>query len=94
MAFCPGYARGLTLHGDFAAVGLFKPRRERAFSGLELDEALLARDAEPRCGLLVIDLCSGDAPCTACVRGRGGGAVCRGRLTGHAPANGAGAEDR
>jgi uncharacterized protein (TIGR03032 family) len=60
VAFCPGYARGLALHGDFAVVGLSKPRRDRAFSGLELDEALLARDAEPRCGLLVIDLRSGD----------------------------------
>src|SRR5215212_2237771 len=61
VAFCPGYARGLALHGDFAVVGLSKPRRDRAFAGLELEEALLARDAEPRCGLLVIDLRRGDA---------------------------------
>src|SRR5215203_5099147 len=60
VAFCPGYARGLALHGDFAVVGLSKPRHNRTFSGLELDEALLARDAEPRCGLLVIDLRRGD----------------------------------
>ena len=61
VAFCPGYARGLALHGGFAVVGLSKPRRDRAFGGLELDEALRARDAEPRCGLLVIDLRTGDA---------------------------------
>ena len=60
VAFCPGYARGLALHGDFAVVGLSKPRHNRTFSGLELDEALRARDAEPRCGLLVIDLRRGD----------------------------------
>ena len=61
VAFCPGYARGLALHGDFAVIGLSKPRHNRTFGGLELDEALLAHDAEPRCGLLVIDLCRGDA---------------------------------
>jgi len=60
VALCPGYARGLALHGDFAVVGLSKPRHNRTFSGLELDEALRARDAEPRCGLLVIDLRRGD----------------------------------
>ena len=61
MAFCPGYARGLALHGGFAVVGLSKPRGNKTFSGLELDEALRARDAEARCGLLVVDLRSGDA---------------------------------
>src|SRR4051794_16555525 len=60
VAFCPGYARGLALHGDFAVVGLSKPRRDRAFGGLELDAALQAHDAEPRCGLLVVDLRTGD----------------------------------
>jgi uncharacterized protein (TIGR03032 family) len=63
MAFCPGYARRLTLHGDLAVVGLFKPRRERALftAGLEQDEALLARDAGPRCGLVAVDLRTGDS---------------------------------
>jgi uncharacterized protein (TIGR03032 family) len=61
VAFCPGYARGLALHGSFAVVGLSKPRGNRTFGGLELDEALRARDAEARCGLLVVDLRTGDA---------------------------------
>jgi uncharacterized protein (TIGR03032 family) len=61
VAFCPGYARGLALHGSFAVVGLSKPRGNKTFSGLELDEALRARDAEARCGLLVVDLRTGDA---------------------------------
>jgi uncharacterized protein (TIGR03032 family) len=59
VAFCPGYLRGLTFHGDFAVVGLSKPR-ERSFSGLALDDNLAKRDAEPRCGLMVIDLRTGD----------------------------------
>src|SRR5687767_12699015 len=36
IAFCPGYARGLTFVGDFAVVGLSKPRENKTFSGLAL----------------------------------------------------------
>ena len=61
VAFCPGYLRGLALHGDFAVVGLSKPRRQphlqRAWRWTRSCER---SDAEPRCGLLVIDLRSGD----------------------------------
>jgi uncharacterized protein (TIGR03032 family) len=60
VTFCPGYARGLALHGNFAVVGLSKPRGNKTFSGLELDEALQARDTEARCAILVVDLRSGD----------------------------------
>lgn len=60
VAFCPGYLRGLAFSGDFAVVGLSKPRHNKTFSGLPLDERLSAKDAEPRCGLQVIDLRSGD----------------------------------
>ena len=60
MTFCPGYARGLAFVGDFAVVGLSRPRGNKTFSGLTLDDNLAARDAEARCGLLVIDLRSGD----------------------------------
>ena len=60
MTFCPGYARGLGFVGDYAVVALSKPRDNKTFSGLALDANLAARDAEPRCGLLVIDLKRGD----------------------------------
>ena len=66
VAFCPGYARGLAFLGDHAVIGLSLARENRTFSGLPLDEALRMRDAEPRCGLLVINLDSGDT--TAWVR--------------------------
>ena len=59
VTFCPGYLRGLTFHGDFAIVGLSKAR-ERTFSGLALDGNLAERDTEARCGLMVIDLRTGD----------------------------------
>ena len=52
--------RGLAFVGDFAVVGLSKPRHNKTFTGLPLDEALSAKDAEARCGLQVIDLRTGD----------------------------------
>ena len=60
VAFCPGYARGLAFAGGHAIVGLSLARENRTFSGLPLDQVLKDRDAEPRCGLAVIDLASGD----------------------------------
>ena len=60
ITFCPGYQRGLAFCGDYAIVGLSKPRENKTFSGLNLDEALASRDAEARCGLQVIDLKTGD----------------------------------
>ncbi len=60
IAFCPGYLRGFALSGNFAIVGVSKPRNNKTFSGLKLDENLMAKNASARCGLLVIDLRSGD----------------------------------
>ena len=62
VAFLPGYARGLSFHGDFAFVGLSMPRDNRTFTGLALDQALATRGAEARCAVMVIDLRSGDTP--------------------------------
>jgi uncharacterized protein (TIGR03032 family) len=61
VTFCAGYMRGLSFHGDFALVGLSKPRHNKTFSGLALDANLATRKAEPRCGIQVIDLRTGDA---------------------------------
>jgi uncharacterized protein (TIGR03032 family) len=61
LTFCAGYMRGLYFHGDYALIGLSKPRRNRTFSGLALDENLKSRKAEARCGVQVIDLRTGDA---------------------------------
>lgn len=60
IAFCPGYMRGCAFIGNFAVVGLSKPRRNKTFSGLPLDENLRVKDAQPRCGLVVIDIRTGD----------------------------------
>ena len=60
VCFCPGYLRGLSFVGDYAVVGLSQCRENRTFQGLALDEELRQRDAEPHCGLCVIDLRTGD----------------------------------
>ncbi|MDJ0508515.1 MAG: TIGR03032 family protein [Crocosphaera sp.] len=60
IVFCPGYLRGCTFHGDFAIVGISQPRHNKTFQGLPLDETLKEKNAESRCGLLVIDLKTGD----------------------------------
>jgi uncharacterized protein (TIGR03032 family) len=60
LALCPGYARGLAFAGNHALIGLSLARENRTFSGLALEGALAARDVEPRCGLAVVDLSSGD----------------------------------
>ncbi len=55
--FLPGFARGLSFHGNHAVVGLSKPRHER-FEGLELDQRLTDTDSEPWCGVQVVNLTS------------------------------------
>ena len=60
LAFCPGYARGLSFIGDYAVVGLSKCRQNRTFSDLELSKNLEEKKIEARCGLVVIDLKTGD----------------------------------
>lgn len=57
-AFCPGFLRGLAIHGNVAFVGLSKPRYKR-FEGLALERRLAETDSEPWCGVQAIDLSSG-----------------------------------
>lgn len=61
IAFCPGYLRGLAFSGDYALVGLSRPRNDdRTFAGLALGEELARYKVAAKCGLMVIDLRSGD----------------------------------
>lgn len=62
LVFLPGYARGLTFLGDDAVIGLSDRRENRTFQDLDLEENLAKHDAEMRCGLLVVDLKTFDAP--------------------------------
>jgi uncharacterized protein (TIGR03032 family) len=56
--FCPGFLRGLAIKGDYAAVGLSKPRYQR-FEGLDLQKNLEAKSSEAWCGVQIVDLKSG-----------------------------------
>lgn len=60
ITFGPGYLRGLAFVGDYAVAGISRPRKEKTFAGLPLDDALASRKTDPWCGLLVIDLRTGD----------------------------------
>ena len=60
VAFCPGFARGLTFVGRKAVVGVSAVREDRTFAGLPLEENLKSRGEEARCCVQVIDLDSGE----------------------------------
>jgi uncharacterized protein (TIGR03032 family) len=60
VCFCPGYARGLGFIGRRAIIGLSRPRGNQTFTGLMLEERLAAKEAAPRCGLLVVDIDTGN----------------------------------
>ncbi|MEQ8822607.1 MAG: TIGR03032 family protein [Sumerlaeia bacterium] len=62
IAFCPGYARGMAFHNGYAIIGLSDRRENRTFQDLPLEDNLKDKDAETRCGLMVVDLATGDAP--------------------------------
>ena len=61
ISFCPGYARGLAFTGNYAIIGLSQARDEKTFKDLPLSAALKSRDVDARCGLMIVDLGSGDA---------------------------------
>jgi uncharacterized protein (TIGR03032 family) len=59
VCFCSGYLRGLAFYGNFAVIGLSKPRQNQTLSGLSLEKRLQNQHQEAECGLDVIDLRSG-----------------------------------
>jgi len=61
VCFAPGYLRGLTFIGRYAVMGLSLPRHNHTFQDLPLDAALTAKNTNPRCGVQVVDLNTGDA---------------------------------
>jgi uncharacterized protein (TIGR03032 family) len=68
ITFCPGYLRGMAFHGDFAIVGLSKPR-DRTFTGLPLADELTRRNAAAQCGIQIINLRTGNVEHFARVEG-------------------------
>jgi uncharacterized protein (TIGR03032 family) len=60
VAFCPGYIRGLSFVGNYAVVGLSRPRHDKNFGGLPLELELSKRNCFAECGLRIVDLRNGD----------------------------------
>lgn len=60
LTFLPGFARGLAFAGNYAIVGLSAERREFAFDGLALADELSRRNQQALCGIVIIDLATGD----------------------------------
>lgn len=58
VAFAPGFGRGLAFAGNYAFIGLSKPRYQR-FEGLPIGDRLLTEKQEARCGVHVIDTQTG-----------------------------------
>lgn len=60
VCFCPGYLRGLAFCDGHAVMGLSKPRGKKAFAGLALDATLKKSKVDAQCGLVVVDLTTGE----------------------------------
>jgi uncharacterized protein (TIGR03032 family) len=60
LGFCAGYLRGLAFVGDYAVVGLSRPRSDSTFGDLALQTELSRRGVVAQCGLHVLDLRTGD----------------------------------
>ena len=52
---------GHSINDKTSAADLSRPRRNRTFEGLALDERLYAKDAVARCGLQIVDIDTGNA---------------------------------
>lgn len=60
VVLCPGFLRGMTIVGNFAVACVSKGREGASFGDLELEKNLVSRDTDARCGLVVIELTSGN----------------------------------
>ncbi|MGB3810790.1 MAG: TIGR03032 family protein [Parvibaculum sp.] len=59
VAWCPGFVRGLRFVGNYAIIGISKPRN-KVFEGLPLDEELRKRGVEPVCGVYIVNIDTGE----------------------------------
>ncbi|BBK31409.1 uncharacterized protein (TIGR03032 family) [Stella humosa] len=60
VCFLPGFARGLAFAGDHAVIGVSRPRENRTFEGLVLNERLAAEGMAPQCVIAIVNLRTGD----------------------------------
>lgn len=60
ICFLPGFARGVSFIGDYAVIGLSRPRENRTFDDLALNEKLTGEGVSAKCALCVVNLKTGD----------------------------------
>lgn len=60
ICFLPGFARGLSFVDDYAVIGLSRPRDNRSFSGLALDDRLAREGVPAQTAVVVVNLKTGD----------------------------------
>lgn len=60
ICFLPGFARGLAFAGDYAVIGVSRPRKNRTFEGLFLNERLAREGVSPTCAVCIVNLKTGD----------------------------------
>jgi uncharacterized protein (TIGR03032 family) len=60
VCFLQGFARGVAFLGEHAIIGVSRPRENRTFDGLVLNERLARERADPLCHLVVVNLATGD----------------------------------
>ena len=60
LCFLQGFARGLAFVGDWAVIGVSRPRENRTFDDLPLGERLAREGVEASCHLAVVNLRTGD----------------------------------
>ena len=70
IAICPGYARGLSFVGDFAIVALSLARDNKTFAGLPLEGVLTKHKLDPRCGVMVVNIKTGQIVAGVTITGR------------------------
>jgi len=69
ITFCPGYQRGLAFHHNFALIGISESRHHKTFMGLPFEEKLAAQGLKARCGIVVVDLTTGNVVHTLNIEG-------------------------
>lgn len=60
MTFLPGFARGVGFLGRHAVIGVSRPRKDRTFEGLALEDRLRAEGVGAICQIAVVNLDTGD----------------------------------
>ena len=60
VCFLQGFARGVAFVGEHAVIGVSRPRENRTFEGLALNERLAREGVGPLCHLAVVNLATGD----------------------------------